>query len=446
MKVAVVGAGSTEFSLKLIRDLCLAPNLGGSTVHLMDVDQVRLDAVHALLVRYAAEVGADLDVRSSTERTVALTGADFVVNTALTAPNAQLFDGWRIAEARGYRHGGSLHVMHDEAFWINFHQLRFFCSLVEDMLAICPGAWLIEVANPVFAGVTHLARTYPQAKIVGLCHGFREVYAIADALGLDHERLTFEIPGVNHFVWLAQCRHDGRDVMPLFDEWLEEKADRHWARCPSDDQLGPKQVDLYRRFGVFPIGDTGTWGGGSWGWMYHTDAEVAASWNVDPARRWEAKFEGDRERLELIRRLSDSEDIEISSAVPPQPSGEVIVPLIEAIACDIPRVLIGNVLNAADSVSGLPRDIAVEIPLSASGDGLLPMATTPLPAPVIAHALRDYVAAVNLELTAFEGRSRSSLLELVLTDPWTTSDRQARGLLDAILAMPVHADMRDHYE
>jgi alpha-galactosidase/6-phospho-beta-glucosidase family protein len=74
------------------------------------------------------------------------------------------------------------------------------------------------------------------------------------------------------------------------------------------------------------------------------------------------------------------------------------------------------------------------------------MATTPLPTPVIAHALRDYVAAVNLELTAFEGRSRSSLLELVLTDPWTTSERQARGLLDAILAMPVHADMRDHYE
>jgi alpha-galactosidase/6-phospho-beta-glucosidase family protein len=43
------------------------------------------------------------------------------------------------------------------------------------------------------------------------------------------------------------------------------------------------------------------------------------------------------------------------------PSGEVIVPLIEAIACDIPRVVIGNVPNAADSVPGLPRDVAVEM-------------------------------------------------------------------------------------
>ena len=446
MKLAVIGAGSAEFSLKLVGDLCLTPNLGGSVVHLMDVDRGRLDAVHALLRCYADEVGAQLDVRSTLERREALAGADFVVNTALAAPNARLFEGWRVAQEHGYRHGGSLHVMHDEAFWINFFQLRLFSSLVEDMLEICPDAWLLELANPVFAGVTHLARRYPQANIVGLCHGFHEVYAIADALGLDHERLTFEIPGVNHFVWLTRCLHDGHDVMPLLDAWLEEQAEVYWTTCGHDDPLGPKQIDLYRRFGVFPIGDTGTWGGGSWGWTYHTDDEVAARWKVDPVRGWEAKFEGDLERVELIRELGRSADVKITSVVPPDPSGEVIVPLIEAIACDIPRVLIGNVLNATDSVPGLPRDIAVEVPLSANGEGLRPIATTPLPAPVVAHALRDYVAPVNLELAAFESRSRSTLLELVLTDPWTTSEHQARAMLDAILALPFHADLRDHYE
>ena len=56
--------------------------------------------------------------------------------------------------------------MHDEAFWINFFQLRFFESLVGGMLDICPHAWLIQAANPVFAGVTHLARRYPRAKVV----------------------------------------------------------------------------------------------------------------------------------------------------------------------------------------------------------------------------------------------------------------------------------------
>jgi alpha-galactosidase len=139
----------------------------------MDVDPGRLAAVHTLLERYAREVGANLCVQSTTDRADALTGADFVVSTALTAPNDRLFEGWRLAEALGYRHGCSLHVMHDEAFWINFFQLRFFGALVEDLLDLCPDAWLIQAANPVFAGVAHMTRRHPQAKVVGIWHGFR---------------------------------------------------------------------------------------------------------------------------------------------------------------------------------------------------------------------------------------------------------------------------------
>jgi len=33
----------------------------------------------------------------------------------------------------------------------------------------------------------------------------------------------------------------------------------------------------------------------------------------------------------------------------------------------------------------------------------------------------------------------------VLNDPWTKSERQAGDLLDAVLAMPGHEDMREHY-
>ena len=51
--------------------------------------------------------------------------------------------------------------------------------------------------------------------MVGLCHGFAGVYRLADALGLDREKLTFEIPGVNHTVFLTHAYHDGQDVFPL---------------------------------------------------------------------------------------------------------------------------------------------------------------------------------------------------------------------------------------
>ncbi|MGQ0602584.1 MAG: family 4 glycosyl hydrolase, partial [Anaerolineales bacterium] len=77
-KIALLGAGSTVFSLNLIRDLCLTPTLRGSALHFMDINPSRLDAVYGLCTRYAAEVDATLDLQQTTDRRAALQGADFV--------------------------------------------------------------------------------------------------------------------------------------------------------------------------------------------------------------------------------------------------------------------------------------------------------------------------------------------------------------------------------
>ncbi len=42
IKLGVIGAGSAQFSLGLVRDLCLQDSLAGSTVTFMDVDEGRL--------------------------------------------------------------------------------------------------------------------------------------------------------------------------------------------------------------------------------------------------------------------------------------------------------------------------------------------------------------------------------------------------------------------
>ncbi len=445
-KIAILGAGSAVFSLNLIRDLCLTPNLRGSTIQFMDINEMRLNAVHGLCRRYAAEVGLELDLRQTTDRREALDGADFVLNTALTAGYDRLFEGWDIARRLGYRYGGSLHVMHDEAFWINFYQLRFFESVVQDILALCPNAWLLQIGNPVLAGCTLLARKYPQAKWVGLCHGFHGVYHLADALGLSHAGLTFEIPGLNHFVWLTRCYHDGKEVFPLLDAWIKSTAPEYWKTCGPGDPVGPKAVDLYQRYGVFPIGDTGSWGGGSWGWWYHTDEQTERHWREDPPAQWNEHFERSDQKVAAIQRIGTEPAARVMEAFPPQHSHEVIVPMIESIACDIPRVLIGNVANMGGYVSGLPHDFAVEVPTHVSARGVQPIQTTPLPPAVIAHALRDYIAPVNIELEAYEKHSRKLLLELIMTDPFTKSERQARELLEAIMSLPYHAEMREHYQ
>jgi alpha-galactosidase len=234
----------------------------------MDIDQARLDGIHGLASRYTAELGVELALHKTTDRREAMRGADIVVNAALAAGHHRLRAGWDVARPLGYRWGGSLHVMHDEAYWINFYQYRLFESLLDDLLDVCPQAWYIQVANPVKAGITYLARRYPQAKVVGLCHGAGEVYHLAETIGLDPAQISFEVPGVNHFIWLTKLFHRGQDAMPLLDRWIAEQAERAWAAGRGYGPLNPKKVAIYQRVGAFPVGDLGGDGGGSWGWEF----------------------------------------------------------------------------------------------------------------------------------------------------------------------------------
>ncbi|HXF60286.1 MAG TPA: hypothetical protein VNK95_01635 [Caldilineaceae bacterium] len=445
-KIALIGAGSAVFSLNLLRDLCLTPTLHDSLICLMDIDEARLEAVHELGQRYAAELGVRLHLEKTLDRRQALQDADFVINTALTAGHQRLRDGLAIGKTHGYRFGGSYHVMHDEAFWINFYQLRFFESITQEMLTVCPNAWHIMVANPVLAGITFLGRKYPEAKVVGLCHGFSHVYQLAKLLGLEREHLTFEIPGVNHFVWLTRAYYRGEDIFPLIDKFLETQAEEFWrTRCRPSSGLGPAGFDLYRRFGAFPIGDTCTPGGGAWPWWYHTDAATEQRWLEDPDGWWHHYFRHGEEEVAEIRQVSQDKSIRVTDYFPPEKSNEVIVPMVESLACDIPRVIIANVFNRGHFVPGVPADFEVEIPTLVSRRGIDGIQTHPLPAALQAYILRDRVAPVNVELEAYATGSRQLLRELILMDPWTRSQEQADALLDDILALPYHQEMREHY-
>ena len=446
VKISIIGAGSATFSLALIRDICHTANLEGSTVSFMDVNSQRLDAAYTLCQRFARELGVQLNLEKTLDRRESLEGADFVVNAALMADgHPHMREGWEISLRRGYNWGGSFHVMYDEPFYVNYYQFRIFESVTEDILELCPDAWHLLVANPVLAGVTHITRKYPEAKIVGLCHGFRGVYGVADTLGLDREHLTFEIPGVNHFVWLTQCYHRGEDVFRLLDRWIEREAPKYEAEGREARGLSRKSIDLYKRFGALPIGDTATAMGASWPVWYHSDEATEKAWGLDPGARW---FRYDERCAETAReniRMAGDDSIKLAERFPRNPSGEVMIPIIESVACDIPRVIIVNMRNRGGLVPGIPEDFEVEIPALVSKRGIQGIQTRGLPKALLAHILRDRVAPTNLELAAHNMGNRELLLQLVMMDPWNRSEDQAAGLIEEVFALPYHGELREHY-
>jgi alpha-galactosidase len=445
LKISLIGAGSAQFSLSLIRDLYQTPNLAGCTVSFMDVDQDRLDTAIKLCRRYADEIGVQLNLEKTTDRRESLQAADFVINTALVIGNPRMYAGIKIAKNLGYRFGGSYHIMHDEPFWANYYQFKFFEEITADILEICPDAWHLLVANPVLAGTTYLMRKYPQAKMIGLCHGYGGLFRVADILGLKKERLTYELPGVNHFIWLTKAFYQGEDFFPILDRWITEKSAEYWQTCPPCDDLGPKAVDLYQRFGAFPIGDTCTPGGGTWPWWYHTAAEIEQRWQEAPDPWWEGHFNRVAGVPDDNRKLADDESAKLTDRYPLEMSGEPMIAMIESLVCDIPRTFIVNTLNTGDYVPGIPRNFEVEIPALVSKHGIQPIQTDGLPPELIAYTLRDRVSPVEVELAAYERGSRELLLQLILMDPWTRSEQQARDLLDAILSLPWNGEMKQHY-
>jgi len=447
VKISIIGAGSATFSLALVKDLCLTPNLSGSTVSFMDINEERLDAVYTLCRRYAEETKARLKLEKTTDRKESLRDADFVVNTALVVGYYGYREGWNIGFKHGYRFGGSLHVMHDECFWSNYYQLRLFESLVNDILEICPDAWYLKLANPVLAATTFLARKYAKLKFIGLCHGFLGVYHLASVLGLDSKKLEFKVPGVNHFVWLTDFHHDGEDAFPKLDDWIKKDSKKYFENCGFSSGVGPKAVDLYERFGVFPIGDTCTPGGGSWGWWYHVDDETERRWKEDPRGWWRWVLEPSKEdHISRLIKAAYDPSAKVTSVFPPQRSRESIVNIIESLACDLPRVYQVNVINTENLVPGVPLDFEVEVPAVVSKKGVKGERTRGLPKTVTSYLLRDRVAPVEVELEAYEAGDRNRLLDLVMMDPWTKSEKQATSLLGDILALPKNAEMQKHYK
>ena len=444
-KISIIGAGSAAFSLALINDVVRTPGLADSTVSFMDINEERLDTVYVLCRRYAEESGVRLNLEKTTYRQQSIADAHFVIHTALAAPHGRLREGWEIARKVGYRFGGSLHIIHDEAFWVNFYQLRLMEDIAKEVLSLSPKAWYILVANPVQAGTTYLQRKYPELRLVGMCHGTNGVYGLAQKLGMERQHVTFECPGVNHFVWLTKLFYKGQDAMPALDRWVAEESIEFHKTCGMSCHEGPKPVDLYKRFGAFPIGDTATPGGGSWGWWYHTSDDIERFWKEDPWTWFQNYFDGG---LENVRRMSiRARDMSspVTDMFPNAPTNEPIISVIEGLATSKERTVIVNVLNDGNYVPGVPLNYQVEVPAVVSSRGVHPLRTDGLPTPILAHLLADRVAPVETELAAFEKGSRALLLDLILMDPWTRSLEQAESLLEGILSLPYHQEMRQHY-
>jgi alpha-galactosidase len=442
VKISVIGAGSAQFSLGLVKDLCLTESLAGSLVSFMDINPGRLEMIYKLASRYANELGADLNFEMTTDRRASLKDADFVINTAYVKGHHHERAMREVTARHGYYYGG-----------VNlgdFYQLRLMLDVARDMERFCPDAWLIQSGNPVFEGCTLMTRE-TGIKVCGLCHGHYGYRDIAHTIGIDPDRVTWQAPGLNHNIWLTHFIYEGKNAYPLIDEWIETKGEEYWrthvAVGTHDVQMSRGAVHQYRMYGVFPVGDTVRRGG----WWYHTDINAKKYWFGEPWGGPDTELARPLFVANLERRVAEMTELannpkaSLVEALGATKTREQQVPIIDGLVNDHEGQFQVNVPNRG-ALEGLPDNVVVELPAIVNKKGIQPIRVDALPPKVMLEHIMPEWLDMERSLLDFKTGDRSMLLWNALDSHQTRSYDEAAAVLEDLLVMPGNEEMAEHYQ
>ena len=443
VKISVIGAGSAVFSLGIVRDVCLTPNLAGSAVSFMDIDPERLETVTRVARRYAAELGADIRFEQTAERETSLREADYVINTAFPLGHHHARRLREVTAEHGYYYGG--------VGLGSFYDFDLMLAVARDMERLCPRAWLIQSGNPVFDGCTLLTRE-TGLKVIGLCHGHYGYQEICRVLGLDPARVTWEAPGLNHCIWLTQFRYDGRDAYPLLDDWIAREGPAYWANHVAtrthDIQMSRGSIHQYRLYGLMPIGDTPRERNLSW--WYHSDLATKKRWFGEPfggpdTEIARPKYVADHEaHMREIAAVAADPRARVADHLGTSKTREQQIPIIDALTNNVEGRFQVNVPNRG-ILDGIPDDVVVEGQAVIDATGVHQLKPTPLPRKIMLEVVLPRWLQMERNVAAYQSGDLSMLLWSALATHQTRGYDQAVAALHDLLALPEHAELRAHF-
>ena len=440
IKVAIIGAGSQSFGPGTVRDIFLSEPLAeaGVELALMDIVADHLPGIEAYARQVAERLGRRVTVSAGTDLDAALRGANFVVSAIEVERYLYWAQDFHVPRRYGFmqiygENGGPGGL---------FHALRNMGPTIEiarRMEALCPDAVLLNFTNPE-SKLCQALNTLTGVRAYGLCHGV--------AMGQDQicaflKRPIAEVEtaacGMNHITWFQTIRDraTGEDLYPLL-----RAREREAAPLAQWDELALSRVCL-RTFGLWPspganhIGEYLRWAGeflASSVLQYYYDPADGDPWVTRDVPEFVYSL---RDNPTAIPLFPEAEGAPASGPVPehpldPQelePSGEVAVPIMEALACGIRHEIGAVIVPNQGLVPGLDDDVAVEVPAVADGSGVHPRQMARLPEPVTA-ILRTQGSIQKLLVDAFAEGSRRILLQALLLDPTAASYHNAVALIN----------------
>jgi alpha-galactosidase len=419
-KIAVIGAGSPQWTPRLVTDITLERELPGGEIMLHDINPEALDVLTTVCQRIHDEHDGAFAVAKTLDLDEALEGADFVIVSITTGGEAAMRADIEVPEryhcfqtvADTVGPGGLARALRN---------IPVFVGFTRAMERMCPRAWMLNVSNPLSA-LTRAVEKISALRAVGVCHGVEE--AVADYVKLMEAEgpVSYRVAGIDHCSWLLDFKVGETDMLAairgrLADGWSfgedkQELVERYNACLKLYQNLGYLPAIQARHIvEFFPF--------------FLQDLEQVERYNLKRTV-YEDRVRGrtwHRERA--LKRATGEEDI------PRAQSREAVAPMIRAMVTGRRVVESLNVRNEGQ-IPNLPMDAVVETRTVIDGAGVHPMAAGPLPPELLAvvepHVLRQEMT-VECALTG----DWDQALAILATDPLVQDLDSARQMLRELL-------------
>lgn len=418
-KIVFVGAGSITFAPKLLVDFVHQRDLHGAELCLVDINGENLAKVEQLGRRLFDAAGADYTLTSTTERTEALPGADFVI----VSVEVDRYPTWKndyeiparfgIEQALGENGGpGGL-----------FHALRMIPPVVEicrDVERLCPDALVLNLTNPL-SRICKGMDLYTDVNFVGLCHEIKFGREhLSHVLDLPEARIANVAAGLNHFTWFL----DIRDA-ELGDDLYPAVHDAYPGKLTIERLL---TAEIFRKTGVLCVTSDSHAG------EYLPDGHV---WRTE----WWPDAEPLPFKFDLVAMAAEyyrwQMGFVLEGQTPPEEfmqehSGEQVVDIISAAWHDRDQPFYAVNVPNAGFVSNLPAGAIVEVPGRVDRRGVHGCHVNGLPDPMAGWARPQCDIHELTARAAMEGDRRAALDALSI-DPAIPPHAPLDACVDALL-------------
>lgn len=370
-RIAIIGAGSVEFTRKLVRDILCVPELEDTEFRFIDVNTRNLDMITQLVEREIQFNRKPAVIMAATDRRKGLEGAEYVFNvTRIGGLEAFRLDidiplKYGVDQCVGDTicAGG---IMYGQR---NIPQILDFC---DDLRAVAEdNVLLLNYANPN-AMNTWAANLYGGVPTIGLCHGVQHGHRqIADVIALlvnegkqsgdsgyipvTMQDVDIICAGINHQTWYIQVLYNGEDWCDRLLEGFEQHPEYRLTE--------KVRIDVLRRFGYYSTESNGHLSE-YLPWYRKRPAEIAqwidlSDWiHGETGGYLRFSTEGHQRFNADFSRWMAEEPLTFTPEIRTNEHGSYIIEALET-----GRIYRGhfNVINAG-TITNLPDDCVVEVP------------------------------------------------------------------------------------